>query len=120
MPRPRDHSIPIDHMLDAISGLRLTAGADGPETIARDWTRVRAIERGFEIVSEASRRIPEALKSTEPDIPWQRIAGIENVLRHDYDGVDLALLLAFIASDLPPLEAALRRMLDRLPEFPER
>ena len=52
-------------------------------------------------------------------MPWQRIAGIGNVLRHDYDGVDPALLLAFIASDLPPLEAALRRMLDRLPQLPD-
>jgi uncharacterized protein with HEPN domain len=119
MPRPRDHSIPIEQMLDAIAGLRLTAGADTAGTIVRDWTRMRAIERGFEIVSEASRRIPDALKSTEPDIPWQRIAGVGNVLRHDYDGVDPALLLAFIASDLPPLEAALRRMLERLPQHPE-
>ena len=54
------------------------------------------------------------LKAAEPEIPWARIAGIGNVLRHDYDAIEGSLLLTSIATDLPPLEAALRRRLTRL------
>lgn len=51
-----------------------------------------AFERFLEILSEASRHIPEALKQTAPDVPWQRIAGIGNHLRHAYDRVDALIL----------------------------
>ena len=57
MARPRDHSIAIGQMLDAIAGIRLAAGVESVDTLSRDWVRIRAIERGFEILSEASRRV---------------------------------------------------------------
>lgn len=48
----------------------------------------RTVERSIEIISEASRHIPEELKAQFPDVPWQQIAGIGNVLRQDYEIVD--------------------------------
>jgi uncharacterized protein with HEPN domain len=42
------------------------------------------VERGIEIISEASRHLPDDLKARHPDIPWPKVAGISNVLRHDY------------------------------------
>ena len=111
MAPPRDYSIPIEDMLAAIAGVKLAAGDDTPEDLARDWVRMRAIERGFEIVSEASRHLSSGLKAGEPDIPWQKIASIGNILRHDYRDVDVAVLLTTLKADLPALEAALRRML---------
>jgi uncharacterized protein with HEPN domain len=40
-------------------------------------------QRAIEIVSEASRRIPAEYKSAHPDIPWQSIAGMGSILRHE-------------------------------------
>jgi uncharacterized protein with HEPN domain len=40
------------------------------------------VERGIEIISEASRRLPPAMKTRHPEIPWSKVAGIGNVLRH--------------------------------------
>lgn len=45
------------------------------------------MERNLEIISEASRRLPERVKATEPGTPCREIAGIGNVLRHDYGDV---------------------------------
>lgn len=101
-------------MLEAIDGVRqifdtLEAGA-----MPADWTKARALERGFEIISEASRHIPDDHKAKEPHIPWRQVAGLGNVLRHDYDGVQIALLLVSAKSDLPELGEALKRILQRL------
>jgi uncharacterized protein with HEPN domain len=115
----KDPSIRIGHMLDAIKGIRETMGGDPFDEVFRSWTRRMAVERGFEIVSEASRHIAQSLKATEPDIPWQDIAGIGNILRHDYDGVELSIIYRASLKGLPALEAALRRMLERLPQHPE-
>ena len=74
----------------------------------------RAVEREIEIISEASRRIPSKLKAAEPGIPWHEIAGIGNVLRHDYEIVSDPVVWNVVQEHLPALEGAVRRMLDRL------
>lgn len=51
-----------------------------------------AVERALEIISEASRHIPDVAKARYPDIPWQDIKSIGNVLRHDYQRLDSELI----------------------------
>ena len=46
-----------------------------------------ATTRALEIISEASRRLPAAMKRRHPEIPWTDIAGAGNVYRHDYEDV---------------------------------
>lgn len=111
--------VPIEDMLSAIRQIGAKRATLTYERFAdSSWDRA-AMERMVEIVSEASRRIPEELKATEPDIPWRAIAGIGNKLRHDYDEVAPALIWRVAVHDLPDLEAALQRMLTRCPEDDE-
>jgi uncharacterized protein with HEPN domain len=71
------------------------------------------VERNFEILSEASRRIPPDLKATEPDVDWIALANLGNVLRHEYQRIDPVLLWTLLADELSPLSAALRRLEER-------
>ncbi len=48
-----------------------------------------AIVRNLEIIGEATKRIGERTRSQNSDIPWRSIAGLRDVLIHDYMGVDL-------------------------------
>jgi uncharacterized protein with HEPN domain len=45
------------------------------ESFENDWQRQWLVERGVEIISEASRHLPDDLKARHPEIPWQKIAG---------------------------------------------
>ena len=110
MPPRRDAKRRIDHMLEAIEGIQRIVSAHGLDALQGDWMRRSALERGFEVISEASRHLPDHLKATEPDIPWKDIAGIGNILRHDYDGVQLSMVIETATSDLPVLKEALERM----------
>ncbi len=105
----------IGHMLEAIKGLRDVMGDDAQDEVRQSWMRMRAFERGFEIISEASRHISENAKAGEPEIAWREIAGLGNVLRHDYGGLDDAILFNAYTRRVPELEAALHRMLAGLP-----
>lgn len=49
--------------------------------------RLRAVTRCLEIISEASRRLPDDFKSHYPDVAWKEIAGAGNVYRHNYEQV---------------------------------
>ncbi|MBM3523254.1 MAG: DUF86 domain-containing protein [Alphaproteobacteria bacterium] len=54
------------------------------------------------------------MKALHPDIPSGRIAGIGNVLRHDYDEVDPTQLWPIITDHLPPLRAAIESLIRRV------
>ena len=66
------------------------------------------VERGIEIISEASRHLGDELKARHPEIPWSKVAGIGNVLRHEYERVAYDVLWRVVHDDLPPLEKACR------------
>lgn len=66
------------------------------------------VERGLEIISEASRHLPKAMKARHPGIPWPKVSGIGNVLRHEYERVAYDILWHVVRDDLPDLETACR------------
>ncbi len=66
------------------------------------------IQRGIEIISEASRHLPNDMKARHPNIPWAKVAGIGNVLRHGYEDIAPAILWKLVREDLPHLEHACR------------
>ena len=94
----------IDGVLDDIS----------LEAFEADWQRQWLVERGVEIISEASRHLPDDLKRRHPDIPWQKVAGIGNVPRHNYENIAAPVMWKLARADLPSLERVCREELDRL------
>jgi uncharacterized protein with HEPN domain len=78
------------------------------EAFEGDWQRQWLVERGDEIISEASRHLTDDLKARHPEIPWQKVAGIGNVLRHDYESIAAPVLWKLVHGDLPTLEKACR------------
>jgi uncharacterized protein with HEPN domain len=60
-----------------------------------------AVVRQLEIIGEATKRISDELRSKHTDIPWRRIAGMRDVLIHDYLGVDLSAVWQVTQHDLP-------------------
>ena len=75
-----------------------------------DAVRVRLIEIG-----EAVKSIDPELLAHEPDIPWIDIAGMRNHLAHRYFDTAHSIVAATVTHDLPPLVAAVERLLAHLP-----
>jgi hypothetical protein len=63
--------------------------------------------------SEASRRIPDAWKSAYPEIPWQKIAGIGSVIRHNYENVNPTIIAELNGAPLAGLERVVLALLDK-------
>ena len=78
------------------------------EAFEKDWQRQWLVERGVEIISEANRHLPDDLKARNPEIPWQKVAGIGNILRHNYESIAAPVLWKLVQADLPTLEKACR------------
>ena len=76
------------------------------ETFEDDWQRHWLVQRGIEIISEASRHLPTELKERHPAIPWSKVAGIGNVLRHGYEEISAPVLWKLVRQDLTTLKEA--------------
>jgi len=74
------------------------------------------VERGIEIISEASRHLTAELKQRHQQIPWPKVAGIGNVLRHDYERVAHDVLWHVVNIDLPLLYEVCREELGANPD----
>jgi uncharacterized protein with HEPN domain len=71
------------------------------------------VERGIEIISEASRNLDDDIKARHPGIAWPRMAGIGNILRHEYHRIAHDVLWHVVRNDFPALEKACRAELAR-------
>lgn len=73
-----------------------------------------AVIRRLEIIGEAVKHIPDDIRLLEPSIPWKEIAGLMDVLIHQYFGVDLKLTWRVVEFDLINLEKGIRNLLSAL------
>jgi len=86
-----------------------TSGMDF-DAFATDRKTVNAVIRSLEVLGEATKHIPANFRGKHPDIPWSKMAGMRDVLIHDYMGVDLKTVWKVTEERLPEL----KRMLDSL------
>jgi len=71
----------------------------------------RTVERAAQIISEAVRTLPSEITARYPEVEWTKIAGIGNILRHEYERVDPAIMWDIVTIELPKLETVVRRIL---------
>lgn len=69
-----------------------------------------AIVRRLEIIGEAVKNIDEDFRNKYPDIPWKKIAGLRDVIAHEYFGVKLERIWAVIRKDISDLKKKMLRI----------
>ena len=88
------------------------------ERFCEDQLYLYAVTRCPEIISEASRRVPQDIKGRHTDIPWAEMAAAGNVYRHEYEDVAQHRVWGTLQERLPPLLAAIEEELHDLGDSP--
>ncbi|KHG39078.1 MULTISPECIES: DUF86 domain-containing protein [Nostocales] len=73
-----------------------------------------AVIRNFEIIGEATKRLSPELRSKYSDVPWQQMAGLRDVLIHDYLKVNLNLVWQIIEQNLSDLKRQVTAIMENL------
>ena len=84
----RDALLYLEDIAENIEKARSFTEGMNREEFLRDDKTVYAVVRALEIISEASRDLPEDLKERHPEVPWRDVAGAGNVYRYGYPAVD--------------------------------
>jgi len=104
-------------IIENIDAIRDFTSAMDIEMFVSSRRTIYAVTRALEIISEASRRLPEDFKSRHPALDWAAIAAAVNVYRHEYETVDDALVWRTVQHSLGELDTAVRSKLERLGEL---
>lgn len=106
----RDAAAYLLDMLEACERIaRYTANADRP-SLLDDTKTIDALIRNLAVLGEAAKRVPEPIRPLAPDVPWRAIAGMRDVLVHDYFWVDETIVIDAVFEHVPRVRVAIERV----------
>lgn len=108
---PREWRLRVEDIVDAISKIERYVSGLNFEQFRDDQKTVDAVVRNLEVIGEAVRHLSAGDENLPGDIPWTDIAGMRNVLVHEYFGIDLHIIWHTVVDDLPALKAQVQRLL---------
>ena len=106
----KSDSIYIEHILSSINSIQEYISGLSLETFLEDRKTQDAVVRQFEIIGEATKRISLDFRDNHPDIPWSHMAGMRNVLIHDYIDVNFEIVWKTANEDIPLVKEAILKL----------
>ena len=107
----RDDVLRVQDILECIAKIgRYTAGMTHQD-FAADEKTVDAVLRNLTIIGDAASHVPEDICLQFPDIPWDKMRAMRNIVVREYFEVSPQFVWQTTQSDLPPLVEPLQRIL---------
>ena len=100
----------LEHIRECI-GLVQEFTSKGQSSFNESMLIQGAVIRYLQVLSESTQRLSDAIKKTEPDIPWRGIRDFRNILTHGYLQIDTEIVWSVVEKDLPALADAIVRMI---------
>jgi|SRR3989344_3707781 len=107
----RDPHAYLNDILESCDRILANLQTKTLESFKDDVNMQDATMRRFEIIGEAVKRIPAAMREAYPNIAWARAAGFRDVLAHDYIDIEIDRLYTTAVNDLPAFRAQVARVL---------
>ncbi|MBN2284815.1 MAG: DUF86 domain-containing protein [Tissierellales bacterium] len=100
----------IEDIITAVEKIeKYTAGMIKEDLIKNELVQ-DAVVRNLEVIGEAVKKIPEDVRRQYEHIPWRKIAGLRDILIHEYFGINMNIVWDVIENKLKPLKAVVQEL----------
>lgn len=107
----RDYKLYLEDILKAIKNINKYSKDLTLASFKKNGLVIDAVVRNLEIIGEASKNIPADIKNESSAVEWKKVAGLRDILIHEYFGVDVEILWDIIRNKLPDLKKRISRLL---------
>lgn len=109
----RNYRLYLEDILQAIKWIEVYTKGFDFKKLKQNQLVIDAVTRNLEIIGEAVKNIPADIKKRHSDVEWKKIAGLRDILAHEYFGVDLRVLWDIIANKLPEFKKEISGLLKK-------
>lgn len=106
----KDPRIYLLHIRDALENIRQYV-IKGERHFLSDHLTQDAVIYKLAVIGEAVKRLPKSLRDAYPSVPWKDVAGLRDIVIHEYDGTDIARIWKIVEQDVPTLRDTVEAML---------
>ena len=112
--KKREYKDYLHDILDAVNDAESFVEGLSFEQFENDRKTLNAVVRSLEIIGEAAKNIPVAVREKYGKVPWKKMTGMRDKVIHAYFGVNTKTLWNTVKNDLPPLKQLVQKMLKDL------
>lgn len=104
----RDDKVYICDIVESLAKIEKYTKTHTETSFVGDDMAVDAVCRNLEIVGEAAKKISPDFRKEHKHIEWKKIAGLRDVLIHEYSNIDLDMIWQIVRQDVPQLLKEMR------------
>jgi len=108
---PRDYKVCLEDILEAVGRIRSYTLDLTLDAFRVDFKTFDAVVRNLEIIGEATKGIPDSVRLKYPEVDWNRIRALRNILIHEYFGVDAEIVWDVVQNKVTALEKLAQKIL---------
>ena len=107
----KEPKIYLGDILDSINKIESYVSDLSDMDFVENFAIQDAVMRRLEIIGEAVKHLPSEIKDNNQNIPWKNIAGMRDILIHEYAGVQMERVWRTVKEDLPPLKQVVHKLI---------
>ena len=101
----------LEDMIDCMNKIQEYIGDLSYEEFSNKNIVIDAVVRNLEVIGEAAKNVPVDVREKHAQIPWRQMAGLRNILIHEYFGIDLNIVWTIATKDIPKAKKQIKELI---------
>ena len=107
---PKEYKVYLEDIVRSIQAIQSYTKGMTYSGFSKKRIVVDAVVRNLEIIGEAVKRLPLDLRKKYPEVEWKKIAGLRDILIHEYSGINLKIVWDVVKNKLPNLKESIKKI----------